>query len=108
MLKNEPGESASKEFNYFVTSIFSAFTAFTTWQTLKSQYYIFERRKMIRHIEKGEILEVDELVGKGKKVNDAVLIKVHLFLFRGVLEPKTENRSRSNRAYLKTKSSQFI
>ncbi len=53
MLKNEPGDAASKEFNYFVTSFMSAFTAFTAWQTLKNQYYIFDRRKKIRQIEKG-------------------------------------------------------
>lgn len=82
MLNIESGEVASKEFNYFVTSLFSAFTAFTTWQTLKNQYYIYDWRKKIRHIEKGDIVEVDELVGRGAKINDVVLVKVKLVVFR--------------------------
>lgn len=105
MLNVGPADSASKEFNYFVTSLFSAFTAFTTWQTLKNQYYIYGRRKKIRQIEKGEIVEVDELVGKGAKVNDVVLLKVRVAVFRDKSEPKTGNRSKSNRGYSRVKNS---
>lgn len=104
MLSKESAEAASKEFNYFVTSLFSAFTAFTTWQTLKNQYYIYDRRKKIRQIEKGEIVEVDELIGKGAKVNDVVLVKVMIGVFRDKSELRMENRLKSNRDYSKAKN----
>ena len=46
----EGADSALKDINYFVTSVVSAATAFTVWQTIKNQYYIFQKRNKIRQI----------------------------------------------------------
>lgn len=46
----EGADSAFKDINYFVTSVVSAATAFTVWQTLKNQYYIFQKKNKIRQI----------------------------------------------------------
>jgi hypothetical protein len=69
-------DSIASDLHYFVTSVISVATAFTTWQTLKNQYYIYDNKKKIRQIEGNEVLSIDELLGQGKKVNDVVLVKV--------------------------------
>jgi hypothetical protein len=63
--------------NYFITSITSALTAFAFWQTGKHQYKIHQKRKNIKQLEDNEIIDVEELKNKGKKINDVVLVKVN-------------------------------
>ena len=65
-----------KDIQYFLTSAASALTAFAAWQTMKNQYWIFEKRRKIYQIENNEVLGVSELVGKARKVNEVVLVKV--------------------------------
>lgn len=108
MIGKEGGEGSTKDLHYFITSVVSAFTAFTTWQTIKNQYYIFQKRQKINQIEKNDIEEVDELLGKGKRVNDVVLVKVQNDLFRDKLEQKMERKYKLSKGSLDPQSMQSI
>lgn len=85
-------EEASKDVHYFLTTLTSAFTLFAGYQVGKSQYKISQKRKNIRQLENNEILDVEELIGKGRRVNDVVLVKVIVVGFRVILELKMDGR----------------
>lgn len=43
---------ATKDLNYFATSIVSAITIFTTWRTARFSYYIYQKKKEIKQLQK--------------------------------------------------------
>lgn len=108
MIGGSKSSTENKEFHYYVTSVVSALTAFTTWQTLKNQFFIYQRRSKINQIEKSDIKEVHELTGSGAKINDVVLVKVTSFLLREKLELRMEKRFKYDKVCLKIKSLLFI
>lgn len=75
-------ESLMKDANYFVTSIASVFTLFSAWRTAKLSYYIHDKKRTIKKIEKNDVVTVDELKSRGMKVNQVVILRVFFIRFR--------------------------